>query len=69
MYNEADPFCGAGAAYSTWVLAVELKRDELAQVTTAMDWFCPPDTQCDDDPAVDRVRSHRHSFSFRIHGM
>ncbi|MET9082553.1 hypothetical protein ABZX77_11750 [Streptomyces sp. NPDC004237] len=29
MYNEADPFCGAGAAYSTWVLAVELKRDEL----------------------------------------
>ncbi|MFI6246838.1 hypothetical protein [Streptomyces sp. NPDC051016] len=53
MYNEADPFCGAGAAYSTWVLAVEFKRDELAQVTTAVDWFCPPDTQCDDDPAVD----------------
>ncbi|MGW5656362.1 hypothetical protein [Streptomyces humi] len=29
IYNEADPFCGAGAAYSTWVLAVELRRDEL----------------------------------------
>ncbi|MER5523895.1 hypothetical protein ABT075_04670 [Streptomyces sp. NPDC002677] len=29
MYNEADPFCGAGAAYDTWVLAVELKPDEL----------------------------------------
>lgn len=29
IYNEADPFCGAGAAYSSWVLAVELKRDEL----------------------------------------
>ena len=28
MYNEADPFCGAGAAYNTWVLAVELKPDE-----------------------------------------
>ncbi|MGW1626199.1 hypothetical protein [Streptomyces sp. NPDC002172] len=29
MYNEADPFCGAGTAYSTWVLAVELRPDEL----------------------------------------
>ncbi|MDQ0992594.1 hypothetical protein [Streptomyces sp. V3I7] len=29
MYNEAHPFCGAGAAYDTWVLAVELKPDEL----------------------------------------
>ncbi|MEU6193162.1 hypothetical protein [Streptomyces sp. NPDC047061] len=29
MYNETDPFCGAGTAYSTWVLAVELRRDEL----------------------------------------
>ncbi|MEW2305355.1 hypothetical protein AB0958_36300 [Streptomyces sp. NPDC006655] len=29
IYNEADPFCGAGAAYNSWVLAVELKRDEL----------------------------------------
>ncbi|MFJ3774350.1 hypothetical protein ACIPX0_21895 [Streptomyces sp. NPDC090075] len=29
------------------------RDDELAQVTTAVDWFCPPDTQCDDDPAVD----------------
>ncbi|MFD8910166.1 hypothetical protein [Streptomyces sp. NPDC059575] len=29
LYNEARPFCGAGAAYDTWVLAVELKPDEL----------------------------------------
>ncbi|MEV7318963.1 hypothetical protein [Streptomyces sp. NPDC093970] len=29
MYNEADPFCGAGSAYDTWVLAVELRPDEL----------------------------------------
>ncbi|WP_330459397.1 hypothetical protein OIB37_22505 [Streptomyces sp. NBC_00820] len=29
MYNEAHPFCGAGAAYDTWVLAVELRPDEL----------------------------------------
>jgi len=29
MYHEARPFCGAGAAYDTWVLAVELRRDEL----------------------------------------
>ncbi|MFJ3638889.1 hypothetical protein ACIPRD_03940 [Streptomyces sp. NPDC090108] len=29
MYNEAHPFCGAGEAYDTWVLAVELKPDEL----------------------------------------
>jgi len=31
MYNEADPFCGAGAAYNTWVLAVELRPDEPAK--------------------------------------
>ncbi|MFE9439669.1 hypothetical protein ACFYO2_11750 [Streptomyces sp. NPDC006602] len=29
MYNEARPFCGAGAAYETWVLAVELRPDEM----------------------------------------
>ncbi|MET7286055.1 hypothetical protein [Streptomyces sp. NPDC005573] len=29
MYNKAHPFCGAGEAYDTWVLAVELKPDEL----------------------------------------
>ncbi|MFC8514119.1 hypothetical protein [Streptomyces sp. NPDC057257] len=29
MYHEARPFCGAGAAYDTWVLAVELRPDEL----------------------------------------
>nr|WP_239149666.1 hypothetical protein [Streptomyces sp. SID12501] len=28
MYNEARPFRGAGAAYQTWVLAVELRPDE-----------------------------------------
>lgn len=28
MYNEAGPFCGAGAPYDTWVLAVELRPDE-----------------------------------------
>ncbi|MFE2049883.1 hypothetical protein [Streptomyces sp. NPDC059459] len=28
MYNEKHPFCGAGAAYDTWVLAVELKPDD-----------------------------------------
>ncbi|MFJ5261348.1 hypothetical protein ACIQAC_12885 [Streptomyces sp. NPDC088387] len=28
MYNEAHPFCGAGAAYDTWVLAVELRSDD-----------------------------------------
>lgn len=28
MYNEAWPFRGAGAAYQTWVLAVELRPDE-----------------------------------------
>ncbi|GGJ20382.1 hypothetical protein [Streptomyces brasiliensis] len=28
LYNEARPFCGAGAAYDTWVLAVELRPDE-----------------------------------------
>ncbi|PAZ12680.1 hypothetical protein CLM62_28805 [Streptomyces sp. SA15] len=27
MYHEARPFCGAGAAYDTWVLAVELRPD------------------------------------------
>ncbi|MFF4798227.1 hypothetical protein ACFY1U_07415 [Streptomyces sp. NPDC001351] len=31
MYHEARPFCGAGAAYNTWVLAVELRRDELKE--------------------------------------
>jgi hypothetical protein len=31
MYHEARPFCGAGAAYDTWVLAVELRPDELKQ--------------------------------------
>ncbi|MBC7272333.1 MAG: hypothetical protein H5T76_27110 [Streptomyces sp.] len=30
MYHEAHPFCGAGAAYDTWVLAVELRPDEDA---------------------------------------
>ncbi|MFD0316850.1 hypothetical protein [Streptomyces flavalbus] len=30
MYHEARPFCGAGAAYDTWVLAVELRPDEDA---------------------------------------
>ncbi|GAA3868202.1 hypothetical protein GCM10023084_21640 [Streptomyces lacrimifluminis] len=29
MYNEARPFRGAGAAYQTWVLAVELRPDEM----------------------------------------
>ncbi|MFF0885522.1 hypothetical protein [Streptomyces sp. NPDC003456] len=28
MYHEAHPFCGAGAAYDTWVLAVELRPEE-----------------------------------------
>ncbi|GAA4947114.1 hypothetical protein GCM10023238_11780 [Streptomyces heliomycini] len=28
MYHEARPFCGAGEAYDTWVLAVELRPDE-----------------------------------------
>lgn len=27
MYHEAHPFCGAGTAYDTWVLAVELRPD------------------------------------------
>ncbi|MGC9438803.1 hypothetical protein [Streptomyces sp. WG5] len=27
MYDEKHPFCGAGAAYDTWVLAVELRPD------------------------------------------
>ncbi|MFE6780343.1 hypothetical protein [Streptomyces sp. NPDC057702] len=27
MYHEARPFCGAGTAYDTWVLAVELRPD------------------------------------------
>ncbi|MGI5457235.1 hypothetical protein ACQEWB_29530 [Streptomyces sp. CA-249302] len=31
MYHEARPFCGAGAAYDTWVLAVELRPDELQE--------------------------------------
>ncbi|GAA0915804.1 hypothetical protein [Streptomyces thermoalcalitolerans] len=29
MYHEARPFCGAGTARDTWVLAVELKPDAL----------------------------------------
>jgi hypothetical protein len=29
MYHEARPFCGAGWAYDTWVLAVELAPDSL----------------------------------------
>lgn len=28
MYHEARPFCGAGEAYETWVLAVELRPDK-----------------------------------------
>ncbi|MFJ8280886.1 hypothetical protein ACIRA2_26805 [Streptomyces griseoviridis] len=28
MYREAHPFCGAGFAYDTWVLAVELRPDD-----------------------------------------
>ncbi|MFF7332903.1 hypothetical protein [Streptomyces sp. NPDC008150] len=28
MYHEARPFCGAGDAHETWVLAVELRPDE-----------------------------------------
>ncbi|MER7491302.1 hypothetical protein ABT033_01385 [Streptomyces pharetrae] len=31
MYHEAHPFCGAGAAYDTWVLAVELRPDEAGK--------------------------------------
>mgnify|MGYP001161698135 CR=1 FL=1 len=30
MYHEARPFCGAGSAHDTWVLAVELRPDEDA---------------------------------------
>ncbi|WP_189703696.1 hypothetical protein [Streptomyces anandii] len=29
MYHEARPFCGAGSAYDTWVLAVELRPDAM----------------------------------------
>jgi hypothetical protein len=29
MYHEARPFCGAGEAYETWVLAVELRPDGM----------------------------------------
>ncbi|MHB9859607.1 hypothetical protein [Streptomyces sp. YIM S03343] len=29
MYHEARPFCGAGSAYDTWVLPVELRPDTL----------------------------------------
>ncbi|MGW1889484.1 hypothetical protein ACWCP6_04380 [Streptomyces sp. NPDC002004] len=29
MYHEARPFCGAGGAYDTWVLAVELRPDGM----------------------------------------
>lgn len=32
MYHEARPFCGSGAAYDTWVLAVELRPDEMKKV-------------------------------------
>ncbi|MFF3875410.1 hypothetical protein [Streptomyces sp. NPDC001978] len=32
LYNEARPFCGAGAAYDTWVLAVELRPDEREEL-------------------------------------
>ncbi|NNN36920.1 hypothetical protein HLK59_42530 [Streptomyces sp. S3(2020)] len=28
MYHETRPFCGAGAAYDTWVLAVEMRPDD-----------------------------------------
>jgi hypothetical protein len=31
MYNETRPFCGAGAEYDTWVLAVELRPSEDEQ--------------------------------------
>jgi hypothetical protein len=31
MYHEARPFCGAGIAYDTWVLAIELRPDEEAE--------------------------------------
>lgn len=31
MYHEARPFCGAGTARDTWVLAVELRPDEEKQ--------------------------------------
>ncbi|MER0245176.1 hypothetical protein AAHZ94_24945 [Streptomyces sp. HSW2009] len=30
-YHEARPFCGAGTAYDTWVLAVELRPNPAAQ--------------------------------------
>ncbi|MFD4612778.1 hypothetical protein [Streptomyces sp. NPDC058451] len=29
MYHEARPFCGAGTAHDTWVLAVELRPDAM----------------------------------------
>jgi hypothetical protein len=29
MYHEARPFCGAGSAYDTWVLAVEMRPDAM----------------------------------------
>ncbi|WP_399119135.1 hypothetical protein [Streptomyces sp. KM273126] len=32
MYHESRPFCGAGAAYDTWVLAVELRPDGMEKV-------------------------------------
>ncbi|MDF3298304.1 hypothetical protein [Streptomyces tropicalis] len=31
MYHEARPFCGAGIAYDTWVLAVELRPDGMKE--------------------------------------
>ncbi|WP_407704573.1 hypothetical protein [Streptomyces spongiae] len=32
MYHEARPFCGSGADYDTWVLAVELRPDGMKKV-------------------------------------
>ncbi|MFD3585041.1 hypothetical protein [Streptomyces sp. NPDC058683] len=29
------------------------RDDELGHLTTAVDWFCPPDTVCDANPGVD----------------
>jgi hypothetical protein len=28
-------------------------EDELTELTTALSWFCPPDTTCDPDPGTD----------------
>ncbi|MFJ6655125.1 hypothetical protein ACIQNG_01980 [Streptomyces sp. NPDC091377] len=35
MYSETHPFCGAGGAYDTWVLAVELRPDDETENGTA----------------------------------